>query len=792
MTTANKCHFIGIGGIGMSGLARLLLGRSIEVSGSDMADNYVTEGLKKAGATVFIGHSSKHIAPGATVVYSSDIKQDNPEYQAALSMKCELLHRSDMLVRLMEGYKTLAVAGTHGKTTTSALLSSVLLKAGMDPSFAVGGVLKQFECNAGHGSGPYFVAEADESDGTFLKYSPFGAIVTNIDLDHMNYFGTEHVLIEAFQTFMKKVKSADHLFWCGEDPRLVALALPGLSYGFASHCALKATDVQEKGWGMTFDITFQGHTYKDVTIQLTGRHNVLNALAVFGLARSVGADEASIREALSTFQGVGRRCERKGESHGVLVLDDYAHHPTEIRATLYGIRNAIQDRRLIAVYQPHRYSRTKDCLGTFGGIFDDADEVFVTDIFAAGESPIGAVSHADVMKELPSKTRYAPRNKLVEAIATSVRPHDVVVTLGAGDITKVGPELLQTLQKAPPKKFKVALLFGGRSLEHEVSVVSAKNIAASLNPDYYECEYFGIGKDGAWHPGIKPAKEMTVVSEGKPGKGLSPEALTQILGCEVCFPVLHGPFGEDGTIQGFFEMLGKAYVGCGHTASATAMDKAATKRMMIFNGIATSPFISFSKHDWRSNPAHLKAQIFEQLRFPLFVKPVHLGSAIGVNKVETPQELDAAIAAAFEVDNVILVENGIDGREIEFAVMGNDWVTVFPPGEVLTGGKVYDYDMKYGPGGFGTTNYAEMPQEVREEGMYLAEWAYKAIGCQGMARVDFFLDKQNKFWLNEINPIPGFTGISLYPQICNANGLSTPALLDKLIVMGLERRRHQK
>ena len=216
----NQCHFIGIGGIGMSGLAKLMLSRNAEVTGSDIVSNYVTEGLVKGGAKIYIGHSSKHIKPGMTVVYSTDIKKDNPEYQAAINLKCEMLHRSDLLVQLMKGYKTLAVAGTHGKTTTSAMLASVLAKANLDPAYAVGGVIPQFNSNAGHGEGTYFIAEADESDGTFLKYDPYGAIITNIDLDHMNHFGSEAALIDAFKSFMAKPHSAEHLFWCGDDPTI--------------------------------------------------------------------------------------------------------------------------------------------------------------------------------------------------------------------------------------------------------------------------------------------------------------------------------------------------------------------------------------------------------------------------------------------------------------------------------------------------------------------------------------------------------------------------------------------
>lgn len=441
-----KCHFIGIGGIGMSGLARILLSKKVPVSGSDMASSYVTDGLKKAGAEVFIGHSAKHITPSATVIYSTDIKPDNPEYQAALQQKCSLMHRSDLLLDLMKDSKTLAIAGTHGKTTTTALLATVLAAEGLDPSYAVGGIVKQWQSNAGHGEGDFFVAEADESDGTFLKYNPFGAIITNIDLDHMNYYLTEEALISAFQQFAAKVQSPKHLFWCGDDPRLQSLKLPGVSYGFGPQNMIRAVEVVQKGWTTQFDIEYRGRHYYKVKLALIGRHNVLNALGVFGLALASSVHEDRLRAAFEAFEGVGRRCDKKGEFNQAILIDDYAHHPTEIKTTLAGIREAIGSQRLIAVFQPHRYSRTKDCLGTYGGIFDKADEVIITDIFGAGETPIAGLTHETLMDEIKRNPlvpcRYIPRKALAQELIQTVNLKDVMVTLGAGDITKLSAEIL--------------------------------------------------------------------------------------------------------------------------------------------------------------------------------------------------------------------------------------------------------------------------------------------------------------------------------------------------------------
>lgn len=790
----DKCHFIGIGGIGMSGLAKILLNHNCKVSGSDVASGHVTDSLARLGAEIFIGHDFQHIKPNMTVIYGSDIKADNPEYQAALHLKCKILHRSDLLSILMSGYRTLAVAGTHGKTTTSALLTWVLKDCGLDPSYAIGGILSRLQSNADKGQGPYFVAEADESDGTFLKYAPFGGIVTNIDLDHMGHFGTEEVLVKSFKTFMLNFSAPEHLLWCGDDPRLSHLNVPGISYGRGNTCDWRLQNVLQQGWTICFDADFRGKKYSGIEVPLVGEHNALNALAVFALAHSLGIDEKAIRSAFKSFGGVLRRCEKKGEAGGVLVIDDYAHHPTEILTTLKGVRQAIQDRRLIVVFQPHRFSRVKDCLGQFKDVFEEADELFLTDIYSAGELPIEGLTYQNVLEELHQArlpVRYIPRNELEESLAKILRPHDVVITLGAGDLPKLGESLVQKLQKHPPSKIKIGVVFGGRSVEHEISLLSAKHVTSSLREEFYEVVNFGITKLGEWICGNEAMKTLEK-KVGEPQTLISSEVMQELLRCDVLFPVLHGPYGEDGTIQGFFDILDKAYVGCDHRSSAFCMNKALTKRLMEMNNIDTSPFVDFSHFEWNSNRDHILKEIVKKLVFPVFVKPAHLGSSIGVHKVEDPKKLTEAILDAFRFDNHLLVENGLKGREIEFAVLGNERVTVFPPGEVCTEGKIYTYEGKYGDNSFKTVSRAEISPSLIQTGMRVAEKAYRAAGCNGMARVDFFLDQEGLFWLNEINPIPGFTKISLYPQICERNGLHANELMDNLVILAMRRKLQQR
>lgn len=791
------CHLVGIGGIGMSGLARLLLQKKIGVSGSDLAVNPLILELEEAGAKIYREHSAAHIQPGCTVVYNSQVKADNPEYAAAVKLNCPILHRSDLLQYLMKDFQALAVTGTHGKTSTTGMLVSLLLEAGLDPSYATGGVLLQTGTNAALGKGNYFAAEADESDGSFLKYTPFGAIVTNIDHDHMDFYQTEERLLASFQTFISKVQSEKHLLWCGDSPLLAGLAPAGVSYGFGEANRLRASGYAQKGWSLSFDVHFQGKQYREVVVPVIGKHQALNALAVFGMGLLLDIPEAKIRQALLAYQGTARRCEAKGEEKNILVIDDYAHHPAEIDTTLAAIRQAAQGRRLWAVFQPHRFSRTRDCLGQFGEALKNADKIVLTDIYAAGEAAIPGLDSQKVLEDIrrifPAKdATLVARNKLLPFLTEHVRPHDVVVTVGAGDITHFGKELIDQL-KGGVSRLKVGLVFGGRSAEHEVSILSARNVAAALNRELYEIHYFAITKEGKWMCGPSARdvldKHAAAVPEITADIALSAEACIALQACDIIFPILHGPYGEDGRIQGLFESLGIAYAGSAPLAAAMSMDKAITKKLALFHGIPTVRFVDFDWHAWKAAKTLFLQQIAAQLTFPVFVKPTHLGSTIGVQRVDAAAGLEAAIENAFRYDTHVLVENGIEGREIEFAILGDQECHVFPPGEIPMLGQTYGYEEKYGAAAIQPIPKAELPPEIAEKGMAMVRRMYQILGCQGWARIDCFLDTQNQLWLNEVNPIPGCTKNSLYPLACRENGLSLSKLLEQLIGLGLSRNR---
>jgi UDP-N-acetylmuramate--L-alanine ligase/undecaprenyldiphospho-muramoylpentapeptide beta-N-acetylglucosaminyltransferase len=447
-------HLIGVGGIGMSALAKILIKQGYNVTGSDVKKNAITNTLEDRGATISVGHNASALPDNASVVYSTAVKDDNPEYKAAIDKKYTIMHRSDMLLKLMKGYKTLAVAGTHGKTTNSALLTHVLITAQCSPSYAVGGILLNTGTNSDAGDGEYFVAEADESDGSFVKYSPHAAIITNIGAgDHLINSSSQDALDEAFITFAGKVSKSQNLYYSNDDERLRSLGISGITYAFDNDAHIKGSNYKQNGWESTFDITIDGKEYHNIMLPQAGKHNARNAMAIFAMALDLGINDATIRKAFETFKGVARRCEYKGTAAGVDVYDDYAHHPDEIKATLCAMKKALGTKPLIAVYQPHRYSRINETLHFFTDTFDAADKVIMTEIYSAGEKPVEGITSEAIAQKIQNNStvpiHLLTRESLAEKITLLLSDGDTIVTLGAGDITYAGDETLKTLQDIP-------------------------------------------------------------------------------------------------------------------------------------------------------------------------------------------------------------------------------------------------------------------------------------------------------------------------------------------------------
>lgn len=443
-------HFIGIGGIGMSALARILLDKGVSVSGSDIASSPSLNLLAERGATIYVGHDKDHVPAQGYVIYSTDIKEDNAELLEAKRRQLPLLHRSELLGMVLRGQKALLVTGTHGKTTTSSLLSHILEDMLFDPSYAIGGIIKDKGINGRYGQGEYFVAEADESDKSFLAYSGYGAIITNIDLDHLNYWDTEEKLILGFKQFADSIENKDLLVFCGDDQRLCSLGLKGISYGFSEHVSARITRFYQHGLTLCFDLFFHGTSYTNIEVPLIGRHNALNTAAVFVMALMLGASETKIRKALLTFAGVKRRADLIGNASGVRFYDDYGHHPTEVEATIGAFKQSFPDRRLVTIFQPHRYTRTRDCFNAFTDAFNASDVLILTDLYAAGEEPIEGISSEAlfrrIIEEKSSQTYYIRKDALQNFLSHFLQDGDVVLTMGAGDVTKLGPLMLQSMQ----------------------------------------------------------------------------------------------------------------------------------------------------------------------------------------------------------------------------------------------------------------------------------------------------------------------------------------------------------
>lgn len=446
-------HFIGIGGIGMSGIAEVLYNLGYEVTGSDLRIGETAERLTGMGIRVHEGHRAENIDGAHVVVISSAVKPDNPEVQEAIRRSIPVIPRAEMLAELGRLKYAVLVAGAHGKTTTTSIIATILARAGFDPTVVIGGKLKAFGTNARLGRGEFMVAEADESDGSFLKLNPTIGVVTNIDREHMEHFKTMENLKAAFLEFMNKVPFYGLSVLCIDDSHIREL-LPlvhrkVLTYGFSDDAHLRAVNLKRGFLRLEFEVMLKGKSLGVFIVPASGEHNVRNSLAGIAVAMELQVPVDRIREALAGFEGIQRRFEFKGEEAGVRVYDDYGHHPTEIRATLGSAKDALAGHRLIVLFQPHRYTRTRDLMDDFASSFGGADVLVCTDIYPAGEQPIEGVTTEALLKKMnkaASDVRHVRDVKeAAQAALAIVRPGDVVLTLGAGNIYTAGEELLHEL-----------------------------------------------------------------------------------------------------------------------------------------------------------------------------------------------------------------------------------------------------------------------------------------------------------------------------------------------------------
>ncbi len=459
MRSINTIHFVGIGGVGMGGIAEVLINLGYAVQGSDLREGAVTRHLEELGARIFIGHDRAWISGADVVVVSSAVANDNAEVLAAHEARIPVVPRAEMLAELMRFRYGIAVAGTHGKTTTTSLIASVLAEGGEDPTFVIGGRLESAGSNARLGSGRYLVAEADESDASFLHLQPMIAVVTNVDADHLEtYRGDLGRLRQAFVDFLHNLPFYGLTVACADDPGvrdlLGSVSRSVVTYGFGEDADVRGTGIRRDRQATRFEVHSVGHQPLEVTVNLPGRHNALNALAAIAVARELGIDDGAVQRALSGFRGIGRRFQIIGEvrttAGDVLVVDDYGHHPTEIAATIEAARQGWPERRLVVAFQPHRYTRTRDLLDDFSGVLSTADALLLTEVYSAGEEPITAADGRAMARAVRTRGRVEPVfvedvQALPDALRRVLRDGDLLLMLGAGNIGAVAATLPVTL-----------------------------------------------------------------------------------------------------------------------------------------------------------------------------------------------------------------------------------------------------------------------------------------------------------------------------------------------------------
>ena len=462
MRKIQRVHFVGIGGVGMCGIAEVLLNLGYKVSGSDVKENAAIKRLLKQGAKIFIGQKASNVIDVEVVVVSTAIAADNVEVVAAKEHRIPVIRRAEMLAEIMRFRHGIAIAGTHGKTTTTSLTASLLIEAGLDPTYVIGGKLNSAATNAKLGEGKYFVAEADESDASFLLLQPMMAVVTNIDADHLETHGGDFERYKhSFVEFLHHLPFYGKAIICLDDPEnkqiLDKVSRPVITYGIDSEADVKAENIQCNGMQCHYDLVLPENAAKTkIILNMPGKHNVLNSLAAITVAHLLGVDARSMQKALQTFDGIGRRMQQYGEikttKGSVLLVDDYGHHPTEIKATLEAAKNAWKERRIVVVFQPHRYTRTRDLFEDFSNVLSRADALIITEIYSAGEEHITGADGRALCAAIRARGRVNPvfvenLNDLNDSILDVIESNDVLLTLGAGSIGSIAEKLPEALSK---------------------------------------------------------------------------------------------------------------------------------------------------------------------------------------------------------------------------------------------------------------------------------------------------------------------------------------------------------
>lgn len=735
---------VGIGGAGMSGIAQMLLDRGFRVRGTDAQDSPVIQELESRGARVWIGHTGAPIETEDALIITDAVDLDNsPEVLRARQLDLDVFRRSQALGWLLQSHRVIAITGTHGKTTVTGMTGAALIAAGLDPLVVVGATVPEFGGAVAEGQGDWAVVEACEAYDSLRDIDPFMVILTNLEPDHLDYHGTWENLKLAVGRFLARIPTGGRLIANGDDAGIREL--------------LAEITVPEVEWTGAATWSTTGHE-----LNLPGAHNVTNAGEAWRGAVAAGADPQRAAAGIAQFGGAERRLEVIHDDESVTVIDDYAHHPCEIAASLQAVRSRCPGRPLIVVFQPHLYSRTRDVLPGFAPALDAADWVILTDIYPAREAPIPGISAARIAEGLTRPHRYVPsRHLLAREVKALIRrerlERPVVVGMGAGNIADFAPAFIEEWTRASGR---LVVAFGGDSSEREVSLHSGDAMAAALRSVGHEVSKVDVSD--ALLTGQFP---RDWVGATRPD-------------CIVL--AVHGTHAEDGAIQGLCELLHLPYTGSNITASALALDKQLTKTILAGAGLPVPKGGRVASPD-----AVQIAAIADSIGGDRFVvKPNAQGSTVGLTFVSGRGGLADAVARALAYDAEALIEEWLDGVEISVPVLGN---RALPAVEILPANGRYDFASKYEVGATTEICPARLNPEDSARAAEIAVSAHRVLGCAGATRTDFIVVQGRGPVALEVNTLPGMTSTSLLPRSADVAGLSFADLCEWIVRDAQER-----
>lgn len=724
---AKRYFFVGIGGAGMSGIARMLRNRGYTVLGTDSTDSVDVSRLREDGIDVRVGHSGVDLQPGDALILTDAIDlKVSPEVLRAEELGLPLFRRSQALGWLLQDKKVIAVTGTHGKSTTTGMLGAALKAAGLEPTIVVGAFVPELGSSILEGKGDWAVIEACEAYDSLRDLDATLVVLTNLEPDHLDFHGDWNSLKARVEHFVNR---AEKLTYQAEDSGAVELS--------------DSCRIEKIGCDRTTFSALGGDTGR---LRMPGEHNILNAGLALQAAVLAGAQPGIAAGAIEDFSGVERRLQLVFDE-GISVIDDYAHHPVEIKASLQALRSRFPGRRLVVVYQPHLYTRTRDFLPDFSEALNQADFIVMTDIYPAREAPIPGISSARIVEQITKPVRYVPsRHVLPRAVKRWVKEGDVVVGMGAGNISDFAPAFVQEL-KRPERPHHVVVIYGGDSAEREISLLSGNSVAKALQERGYVVSLLDV-------------TEVLLT-----GGNLS--ALSGPNRPDVAVLAVHGTHAEDGAIQGMLELLHLPYSGSGVQSSSLAMDKDLTKRILRGNDIPVAEGILI----WKPNENTLNA--------PVVVKPNAQGSTVGLSFVETDAELSLAIERALSYGSGALIEEWIRGVEISVPVLED---RALPAVEIVPRSGRYDFAAKYESGGTEEICPARITSDQESQARDLALRSHQALKCRGASRTDIMIDPQGKLYVLEVNTLPGMTSTSLLPKSASTAGMSYGDLCEWIVL----------